>query len=139
MLADLAGGRCPTLPAVQAAEIYLGSSLDRLKAIKMILCRYRGRGDTPPLGLRGSATITNLATVESWRQRFNALPVVDPSKFHCPNDDASAVLAGFPGKDGTVALVQVSLQGCQFVTIGTVTRSTKGSASLRDDILRLVP
>lgn len=138
--ADLTGDRCPHQLPAGGKGPHFGSSLDHLEAVKMILCRYRGLNDAPRLTLRGSATITDPATVESWRQRFNALPSVDPGKYHCPFDDGSVVLAGFLGKDGTIVVAQVSLRGCRFVTIGTTFRSTSGSsASLPDDILKLVP
>jgi hypothetical protein len=138
MLAHLASGRCPPLLLVQRGGPYFRSSLTSLNAVKMIVCRYRGRNDPPPLVLRGSATITQPATVESWRRRFSTLPVVDPRTYHCPADDESAVLAAFSDKNGTVTVAQLSLEGCRFVTIGTITHSTSGSSSLRDDLLHLV-
>jgi hypothetical protein len=135
-LGELAHGRCPARPPVPAL---LSSALDRVKAATMVVCRYRGVNDTPALGLAGSAVIADAAAVESWRRRFLALPRVDLGKYHCPNDDGSAVLAAFPGKD-TVVVVRLALRGCQFVTIGRDdTRATTGSGSLRTDLPRLVP
>jgi hypothetical protein len=135
-LGDFARGRCPALPPVPTL---LSSALNRVKAVRMVLCRYRGLNDSPPLSLYGAATVTHPPTVESWRRRFMALPRVDSSRYHCPNDDDSAVLAAFVGTNMLV-VVRLSLQGCQFVTIGgDDTRSTAGSVSLRADLVRLVP
>ena len=137
VIADLAGGRCPLPPPSKQVGSYLGSSLPSTPALKMIVCRYRGSDQPPAARLAGSATITDPATVASWQRRLNALPVVDPRKYHCPNDDGSAVLLGFLSNRHDAVLVHVSRQGCQFVTIGTVTRGT--NESFRNDLLRLVP
>src|ERR1700710_1858814 len=63
MLAGLALGQCPALRMVEG-DTLLWSTLDHVKAARMLLCRYRGHDDAVPT----SATITRPATVESWRR-----------------------------------------------------------------------
>lgn len=138
MLTDLHRGHCPAQSPLLTSGMYLDSRLD-LHAAKVILCRYRGQNDTPPLGLRSSTTIANAATAESWRRRFRDMPAVDPTTHRCPGDDGSAVLIAFQRNDGTFAVAKASLQGCKFVTMSGVTLSAKDPVSFQHDLLQLVP
>jgi hypothetical protein len=133
MKVDLAGGRCP--PAGRSsADFTLGSGPTlSAGAAAMLVCRYK----QPGLTARGPATVTDPAVVESWRQRFNALPAVDPRGRRCPRDDRGALVVGFLPKSYPGEVVYVSLGGCRFVTTGTVTRST--DAAFLADLTRLVP
>ncbi|WP_157437535.1 hypothetical protein [Actinoplanes subtropicus] len=109
------------------------------QASSMIVCRDDGVKAPDPLRPGRPAKVPNEPTASSWWQRFPALPVVDRTAFHCPaGDHGSAVPAGFLGAKATAVVVQVALQGRQYVTIRQDTYQAQGS-TLRDDLLRLVP
>lgn len=99
----------------------------------MLVCRY----EPPGWRARGPGTVADAAVVESWRQRFNALPVVEPGGRRCPPDDRGALVVGFLPKSYLGEVVYVSLGGCRFVTTRPVTRST--DAAFLAGLTRLVP
>lgn len=112
-------------------------SLVPIAARELIVCRYAGLDDPHPQRLDGRGTVTDPASVASWRKRFDALPEPAGGRFNCPNDDGSALLAGFLDGRGTAAVVRVSLRGCQFASNGATTRAAGGSGGLLDDLSRL--
>ena len=89
--------------------------------------------------LAGQGTVTDPATVKSWRKRFNALAKPGPGRVNCPNDDGSGLLAGFLGSHGAATVVKVDLAGCQFATNGTIARNAGGSDGFLGDLGRLAP
>jgi hypothetical protein len=149
---DLAQGRCPLLPSsieasrVQAGKVEAGrgagSALSSFRAVKMVLCRYgpppaKRPGKLPGKLPDGPVTVADPAAVESWRQRFDALPLVKPGNYPCPFDDGSMLMIAFQDGTGQVVAAWMSLRGCEFVTIGAETRGS--GAAFRDELLRLLP
>ena len=134
--AQITGGRCPKQepPYVASTGKGLGGALVPGSPRTMVVCRYAGLNDAPPLGLEGEGTVTDEASVRAWRQRFDALPT-PRGRFNCPNDDGSALLAGFAGGRGAAVVVKVELRGCQFASNGATSRSAAGS--FLDDLSRL--
>jgi hypothetical protein len=131
-MADLAQDHCPLLaPPVEAVKDP-GRPLDSFPAVTMIVCRY----GPVPSRLDGTATVTTPKTVDSWRRRFVALPVVPPGNYPCPYDDGSALIIGFLNSTHDGVVVRMPLRGCRFATIGAGLHSTDGA--FRSDLLRLV-
>jgi len=138
---EVADGRCPQQKPQYVANHGqgLGDSLVPVTATSMIVCRYDGLNGPHPLALAGQGTVTDSATVKSWRKRFNALPKPGSGRVNCPNDDGSGLLAGFLGSHGAATVVEVNLAGCQFATNGTIARNAGSSDGFLGDLGRLAP
>jgi hypothetical protein len=140
-VAEVAGGQCPQQepPYVANQGKGLDGTLVPVIPDKLIVCRYDGLNEPRPLALAGERTLTDSTSVTSWRKRFNALPKLGSGRFNCPNDDESAVLAGFLGHRSTATVVRVALRGCQFASNGAISRSAGGSGTFLTDLSHLAP
>lgn len=98
----------------------LTKSLVPAAAERLVLCRYPGSMEQA--GPSARTVLSDHATVESWRQKFNALPAAPAGRRFCPFDDGSVVLAGFVGTQGSTT-VRVEERGCRDVTNGALTRT----------------
>jgi hypothetical protein len=128
----IAEGRCaPTAPASTGRT---GSGHGRLVPIaarEMVLCRYNGMNEAPYGKLRTARVVTDRATVDRWRSRFNALPTVSGGARNCPMDDNRLLRIAFVASPSSYVVLTTGLTGCGFVS-GPAGVRAGGSASDTD-------
>ncbi len=102
------------------------------------LCRYSGLNGTPRLTLVRSRVLRAPSLVRELLGVFDRLPSPGSGVFHCPQDDASQIIAMLGYPRGRTVTISVELTGCQLVTNGSVRRIAAGIGSPRPFGPRLV-
>ena len=134
----IAEGHCaPTAPPPSRQT---GSGvLVPIAAHEMVLCRYNGMNEPPYRKLRTARVVTDRATVDRWRARFNAIPVPSPGPRSCPMDDNRLLRIAFVASPSSYVVLTTKLTGCGFVS-GTAGIREAGGASdttFRADLAQL--
>ncbi len=102
------------------------------------LCRYSGLNATPRLTLVRSRLLRAPSLVRELLGEFNRLPSPGSGVFHCPQDDASQIVAALGYPSGREVTISVELTGCRLVTNGSVRRSAAAIGAPRPFGPRLV-
>jgi hypothetical protein len=110
-------GRCaPSAPAPTGRTGSGHGKLVPVAAREMVLCRYNGMNEAPYGKLRTARVVTDRATVDSWRSRFNALPAVSSGVRNCPMDDNRLLRIAFVASLSSYVVLTTDLAGCGFVS-----------------------
>ena len=96
----------------------------------LILCRYTGLNDQPPMTLARTVRIKQRSRMRDLGRKLDALPAPPAGTYSCPNDDGSAIAARFSYKNDSPVTVVVHLGGCGAVTNGRVRRTSMHAESL---------
>jgi hypothetical protein len=136
----ISDGRCaPTAPASPDETASGSGKLVPITAREMVLCRYNGMNEPPYRKLRAARVITDRATVEQWRGRFNALPPISPGRRSCPMDDDRALRIAFVVSPSSYVILTTDLAGCGFVSgaAGTREGGAASDTTFRSDLATL--
>lgn len=86
-------------------------------AISVLLQRYGGLNDPPPLGLLESVQFSNPSEIRLLTRELNALPAYPSGVMFCSDDDESYFAIVFTNAGGTRTTVDVLATGCEGVYI----------------------
>ncbi len=124
----------PTCPAGDSGSILssragAGAAMVPPGAQQVLLCRYNGLPNPPPLSVAGKPAfglvaqhlVLNQATVTGLASQLNAIPVTT-GVYSCPADFGTAIIAYFGYASGTANPVKVGLSGCEAISNGHVDR-----------------
>jgi hypothetical protein len=124
--------RCPAkVAAAKPTNNPAGSSaLVPSRPTRLVLCRYTGLNDQPPMALAYSVRIKRAGRVRDLGRKLDTLPERPDGTSACPSGDGSAIAARFSYKKAAPVTVVVQLGGCGDVTNGRVHRTSMGAESL---------
>ncbi|HXC76457.1 MAG TPA: hypothetical protein VNU19_05345 [Candidatus Acidoferrum sp.] len=122
-------GRLPALlePPTYTSSPRTGGVVGR-GAIRVVVERFGGLNDHPPLGLIASVGISDPTVVNQILTQLNHLPPF-PGGIFCPLDDGSYFELIFTYVDGTTVNVKVAASGCGEVFVGDSTQPVAWTAT----------
>ena len=116
-----------------------GSQFVPSGATSLLLCRYNGLKDPPPIdvpgkpafGLVASATVHSRASIATITGGLNAIKIQPPNAvFNCPADFGRYLFAYFGYPSGRDYAYAIDIDGCQTITSGKVYRMGLDAAIL---------
>jgi hypothetical protein len=94
------------------------AGLVRPAAISVLIEKFGGLNDLPPLGLQGSVRTSDSTAISSLVRELNGLPAAPSGMMSCSMDDESYFEIVLTYADQTSTSVEVQATGCQFASIG---------------------